>query len=67
MTREPYLKLESSEAMVVQVAGQFYAAYITAGRVAERTEKEWMTRSIREALRIAQFVDEAVQSDRELD
>ncbi len=63
---KPYLKLEFSEGIVVQVAGQIYAAYIAAGRVTEGTEKEWMNRSIREALRIARTVDESLQSDSEL-
>ena len=66
MKKRPNLKLEVSEGIVVQVAGQIYAAYIAAGRVTEETEKEWMDRSIHEALRIAQTVDEALQSDSEL-
>ncbi len=63
---KPHLKLEVSEGIVVQVAGQIYAAYIAAGRVTEETEKEWMNRSIRQALWIARTVDESVQSDSEL-
>lgn len=60
------LRLDVSEGIVVQVAGQIYAAYIAAGRVPESEEKLWMERSIREAIQIAQTVENAVQSDSEL-
>jgi hypothetical protein len=66
MGKKQYLKLEVSEGIVVQVAGQIYSAYIAAGRVTEDSEKEWMNRSVREALRIARVVDDTVQSDGEL-
>ena len=61
-----YLSLQPSEGIVVQVAGQIYAAYISAGKVREGDETEWMKRSIQEAIQIAKTVDEVVQSDEEL-
>jgi hypothetical protein len=60
-----YLKLQQSEAVVVQAAAQIYAAYIVAGRVDEGQESEFMQKSIRAALRIAKATDEAVVSDEE--
>lgn len=66
MENKPVLRLEQSEGIIVQVAGQIYSAYIVAGRVKETAEKRWMERSIREAIQIAQTVDQAVQSDGEL-
>ncbi|MBD3675809.1 MAG: hypothetical protein HUJ26_20060 [Planctomycetaceae bacterium] len=51
---------EPTEAIITQVAGQIYAAYISTGKVIEGSEAEWMTRSIREALRIARTVDDRV-------
>ena len=39
------LTLHPSEAVVIRAAAQIYAAYITAGRVKEGSEKEWMQRA----------------------
>ena len=61
-----YLSLEKSEGIIVQVAGQIYAAYIAAGKVEDGAENNWKIRSIQEALQIAKTVDELVQSDGEL-
>ena len=36
------------------------------GRVEQGKEKEWMQRSVREALWLAQITDEMVHSDKEL-
>ena len=36
---KPYVSLQPSEAVLVQVAGQIYAAYISAGRVEEGQAK----------------------------
>jgi hypothetical protein len=58
--------LQPSEAAVTQAAAAIYAAYITAGKVAEGKQEEWMQRSIREALWIARATDEAVHSDSEM-
>jgi hypothetical protein len=66
MNNKPILRLEVSEGIIVQVAGQIYASYIAAGKVEESAQKQWMERSIREAIQIAQTVDNAVQSDSEL-
>ena len=61
-----HFKLQHSESVIVQAAAQIYAAYIASGRVAEGDEARWMKRSIKEAIRIAQTIDEAVQADREV-
>jgi len=66
MAKQPYVKLEPTEGIITQVAGQIYAAYIAAGKVTEGAETEWMTRSIREALRIARTVDDTIQADQEI-
>ena len=44
------LTLHPSESVVIRAAAQIYAAYITTGRVKEGSEKEWMQRSLDEAL-----------------
>ncbi len=60
------LSLEPSEAAVAQSAAVIYAAYISAGRVAEGSEQNWMERAFREAFQIARMADEAIQSDTEM-
>ena len=60
-----YLKLQKSEAVVIQCATQIYAAYIAAGRVGDGQEAEFMQKAIRDAIRIAKATDEAVISDDE--
>jgi hypothetical protein len=62
-----HLKLQATEAVVVQAASQIYAAYITAGRVTEGDEAKWMRRAIREAIQIANATDEAIVADDEVD
>ena len=66
MAKQPYLKLEKTEGVVTQVAGQIYAAYISTGKATEGTESDWMARSIREAIRIARTVDDTIQADAEI-
>jgi hypothetical protein len=60
------LTLHPSEAVVVRAAAQIYAAYITTGRVKEGSEKEWMQRSLDEALWIARAGDDMIHSDNEM-
>ena len=62
-----FISLKQSEGIVVQVAGQIYAAYIASGAIADGDEARWMKRSIQEAIRITKTVDEVVQSDGEFD
>ena len=62
-----HLMLQHSESVVVGAASQIYAAYITAGKVEEGKEADWMKRSIREAIMIARGVDDAVISDDEVE
>lgn len=63
---KPYLSLQSSEAVVAQMASTIYAAYITTGKVGD-DEKPWIQRSIKEALWLAQVTDKTIQSDDEMD
>jgi len=64
---KPYISLKPTEQTLTEAAAGIYAAYITAGRVAEGDENAWMERSIREAIKIARTVDDSVQSDGEFD
>jgi hypothetical protein len=60
------LSLQPSEAVVARAAASIYAAYIMAGRVPSGHEAEWMERSVREALQIAQLTDDLSVSDSEM-
>lgn len=60
------LKLQHSEAVVLQVAAQLYSAYLIAGRVKPGDEETWRERSIREAISMAETTDAAVISDDEI-
>jgi hypothetical protein len=60
------LTLQHSESVVAQCASQIYAAYIIAGKIEAGKEKEWMKRSIQEAIQIAVTTELAIQSDSEL-
>ena len=62
---QTFLNLQPSETAVAGCASRIYAAYITAGRVPEGAERDWIQRSIREAIEIAYYTDHAVQSDDE--
>ena len=62
---QTYLNLQQSEGLVFQSASAIYAAYISAGRVSEGQEVEWMKRSIGEAIKMARATDSAVVSDDE--
>ncbi len=64
--QKPKLCLQPSEAVVAQSAAYIYAAYVASGRVPEGREREWMQRSVGEALQIARMADEAINSDTEM-
>lgn len=61
------VSLQTSEGLVFQAAAQIYSAYVSAGKVSEGHEHQWMDRAIRDAIQLAQTTDKTVQSDSELD
>ena len=64
---KPYVSLQPSEGIITTAAANIYTAYISAGRVTEGNEEEWIDRSIKEAISIARKTDATIQSDSELD
>ncbi|MCP4173861.1 MAG: hypothetical protein GY758_24160 [Fuerstiella sp.] len=64
---KPYVTLKSSEQSILGAAATLYAGYLTAGRVPEGTEKEWLRRSLKEAIALATLTDEYVMADGEFD
>ncbi len=65
MAQQTYLSLQPSETTVAKCASQIYSAYIIAGKVTEGAERQWIQKSIMEAIEIAYYTDQAVQSDDE--
>ena len=62
-----YLKLQRSEGYIIQAAAQIYAAHITSGHADDGQEDACMEKAIRDAIRIAKTVDEAVIAEGEMD
>lgn len=62
-----HIKLQKSESVVATGAIQIYSAYIAAQRVPEGQEEQWMSRSIKEAIKITTSTDAAVISDDEVE
>ena len=60
------MTLQPSEQAILAAASRLYAAYIVSGQVAEGQEDGWRARSVREAIWIANQVDDAVVADDEV-
>ena len=61
-----YITLQPSERTLVQASATIYAGYLTAGRVPEGSESDWIKKSIEDAIRIAKVTDDNVQADAEV-
>lgn len=64
---KPYVTLKPTEQTIVTAAATIYAGYVSAGKVADGSEKDWLRRSLKEAIALAQLTDEAVLADGEFD
>ena len=62
-----YLRLQQSEGYIIQAAAQIYAAHVASGRIEAGQEDACMEKSIRDAIRIAKTVDDAVIAEGEMD
>jgi len=65
MERIP-ISLEPSEQALLAAASRIFSAYVASGQVAEGQEDGWRARSIRDALWLAQRIDETVAADEEV-
>jgi hypothetical protein len=61
------IKLKPSEQAILGAAATIYAGYTTAGRVPEGKEKDWLRRSLKEAIGLAMLTDDSIQADGEFD
>ena len=64
---KPYVTLTPTEMSILNAAATVYAGYVVAGRVPEGQEKEWLARSLKECISLAQATDDAVMADGEFD
>lgn len=60
------ITLQSTKQALLAAATRIYAAYVVSGQVADGQEDGWRARSVREAVWLAQQVDEAVLADDEV-
>jgi hypothetical protein len=60
------LKLQNSEAVVVQTAGVIYSGFVQNGQATIETENDLIDKSVEIAIEIAKRVDRRVRSDREM-
>lgn len=63
--QQTFLELQPSETAVLHAASRIYAAYVVRGVVAQGAEQQWIQKSIQEAVQLAYWTDQAVQSDNE--
>jgi hypothetical protein len=60
------ITLQPTKQALLAAATRIYAAYVASGQVADGQEDGWRARSVREAVWIAQQVDEAVLAEDEI-
>jgi len=65
MLEETFLRLQPSEGIVSEMASRIFAAYVSAGQLTTANEDELIERSIAIAIKMAQKVDRAIESDNE--
>ena len=64
-TEQQYVDLQVNERTLVHAASAIYAAYVSSGRILEGEEKEYLSRSVDEALGIASRIEELVRDAEE--
>ena len=60
------ITLQPTKQALLAAATRIYAAYVVSGQVADGEEDGWRARSVREAVWIAQQVNEAVLAEDEI-
>lgn len=59
------VQLASTETSVLDAASRLYAAYITSGQASAVNEKEFMKKSIKQALLMATTIDDSIKAEGE--
>jgi hypothetical protein len=64
--KKKVVSLQPSEIALTQSAAAIYAAYVASGHVREGDEEKFIQRSVQEAIRICDVVEQTVQADGEM-
>ena len=59
------VQLAATEAAVLDAASRLYAAYIASGQASPATEKEFIKKSIKQALLMATTIDDSIKAEGE--
>jgi hypothetical protein len=65
MSEENFLSLQSSEAVIANMASRLFAAYLQMGEVTVANEDEYIKKSIHVAMKMAHYTDTFCKSDGE--
>ena len=65
MSEENFLSLQSSEAVIANMASRLFAAYLQMGEVTVANEDEYIKKSVHVAIRMAHYADTFCKSDGE--
>ena len=60
-----HLKLQNTEAAVLNAAAQIYSACLVAGKVGDGEESKWIGRAVKDAIQLALATDDAIVADGE--
>lgn len=60
------MTLQPTEQALLAAASRIFSAYLVAGQVADGQEDGWRARAVRDAIWIAQHIDESVLADDEI-
>lgn len=61
-----YANLQPSEMAIFRAAADIFSGYVAAGQVSDGNEDEMIPKAVRIAVKMADVVDRAVQSDDEI-
>lgn len=62
-----FINFQPSEMAVYKAAADIFSSYVVAGRVTEANERDYMLKSVSQAMLMAEFVENVVISDDEVD
>ncbi|MFK7821678.1 MAG: hypothetical protein AB8G99_23400 [Planctomycetaceae bacterium] len=67
MAKKHVVGLKPSERAILSAAATIFSGYAASGQVTTETEKEWLGKSLMQAIQLAKLTDESVQADGEFD
>jgi hypothetical protein len=67
MKKKHVVSLKPSECAILNAAATIFSGYAAGGHVTADSEKEWLGKSLSQAIQLAKLTDETVQADGEFD